>query len=306
MAVTFDGSSGLTFSGQLKGITDSKTGTILLWAKLLADDGTTAKVILTSEGASGSFQLFRINEAVTDGSKLRLVLKDSSDNNILVLQTSTEWTAETWQVFAISYDLENSLAYVYNGNTDVSELNTNPTDVEVDLTVDNWYLGNLSDYEYDGSLATIAFWPGVYVDLTDDDERRNLISNDGKPVGFGFDGSGRGGRDGLDTQPVILFSGAFVRNYGTGGAFSTVGTLSHVKGPDTYRASSDRLTYGTRWYDSERSGWSYPRNEMLRERFGKKGQRVGFDESDEPDRDDFKEVDFMDLVADEEDHEDVL
>ena len=306
MAVTFDGSSGLTFTGQLKGISDSKTGTILLWAKLSADDGTAAKVILTSEGSGGSFQLYRIDESLTDGSKLRLVLRDSSDNNILVLQSSSEWTAETWQGYVISYDLENSLAYIYSGNTDVSELNTNPTDVAVDLTVSNWYLCNFSDYEYDGSLALIAFWPGVYVDLTDDDERRNLISNDGKPVGFGVDGSGRGGRSDIDTPPIIFFSDTFVKNRGTGGVFTTTGSLSYTGNPDVYRPSSDRLTYGTRWYDSERSGFSYPRTEMQRETSGDDGLRVGFDELDELDRDDFKEVDFGDLLDSEEDNEDVV
>lgn len=305
MAVDFDGSSGLTYTGQLKGAVDSKKGTILLWAKLSADDGTAAKAILTSEGSGGSFQLFRVNESITDGSKLRLVLKDSSDNNILVIQSSSEWTAETWQAYVISYDLENSLSYMYSGNTDVSETTTGPTDAEVDLTVNNWYVGNLTNFEYDGSLALLAFWPGVYVDLTDEDERRNLISNDGKPVGFGVDGSGRGGRSSIDTPPILFFSGAFVRNVGTGGAFTPSGTLSYVGEPDTYRASADRLTPGVRWYDSTRSGFSYPRTEMVRERYGRKGQRVGIDEMDEMDRDDFKEVDFNDLVGEEEDHEDV-
>lgn len=305
MATTFDGSSGKYRSIPLKGASDSGKGTFLVWGKMSAD-ATGVDTFLEAKDSN------TILWAGWSSNLLFFYLYDGGALDLAITGTTSWTSADGWVCYAVSYDLENSLYYAYRGNTDDTTESNAPSATSVALSsatewgIGGYDFGGTLIHTLTGSVALVAFWPGVYVDLTDEDERRNLISNDGKPVGFGVDTSGRGGRSGLDTEAIVFFSDTFVKNRGTGGAFETYGSLSYTGNPDVYRPSSDRLTYGIRWYDSDRSGFSYPRTEMQRETSGDEGLRVGVDELDELDRDDFAEVDFDDLLDSEEDTEDVL
>jgi len=123
-------------------------------------------------------------------------------------------------------------------------------------------------------------WPGITVDPTDADVLRRFVSSDGltnyanpgptsgtpKPVGYGIGGTDAGG----GTEAIIVFNGPFLVNRGTGGAFTVSGTLSSSRPVTSARDNTAWLTPGERWFNSDRSGFSYPRSQMRRDKEGRK------------------------------------
>ena len=341
MAVEFDGSvysgGSLTRTGPLNGVSSSKKGTVSGWIKM--DEDADPNIILDGTLVTndfGNFVVGRISRTWTHPSfgtsvrqKLYIYGTNSSGTKILeLLSSNTLTSADGWTHFVASWDLENSLAHLYIDRTD--DLNdTNKT-----LTYDTiayyqsgivWGVGcHLGTWGggaqptppnqfMNGYVDDLLFWPGVYVDLSDEDVLRKFISSDGLtnygnpgpitlgPVGYGVDGSNPTG-----CPPAIFFNGSFSHNRGTGGAFTTNGTLSLVRSPSAYRYHATYPTPGERWFDSDRGSFSYPRSRMVRQRAGHKGLRVGVDEVDEPDRDDLRELDIPSIIFGEEDREEIV
>jgi hypothetical protein len=170
-----------------------------------------------------------------------------------------------------------------------------------------WTVGATVDgtSKFDGKLYDLLLWPGTFVDISDADNLKYLVSSDGrtnadtgyeyqkyeptgvKPVGYGHDFS----FPTTGVRPAIAFSVGFTLNRGTGGPFTLNGTFESQSSPDNpngYRGAARWATPGQRWFDSERSGFSYPRAETFiedREGHPDLGKRMGLDERDEETRD---------------------
>ena len=90
----------------------------------------------------------------------------------------------------------------------------------------DWGVGGLPDgtLKLDGSIAELWFAPGVYIDLSVEENRRKFITDALRPANLGSDGSTPTG-----SAPLIYLSGAtssWHTNKGTGGGFTENGDLT--------------------------------------------------------------------------------
>ena len=311
MAVTTDVSLYSQRVGVLNGVSDTKKVSGSAWIKRTTS--ATAEYLWAGKNGSDT-----VNFAfyIDSSDQVNVLGLNSSGTTILQLITDDTITDTDYHHICFSADLENSLAYIYIDRTAATLGTETVTDDYIDLK--NCTTWTIFDDGNSSGIATISaddflFWHNSYIDFTDEDTLRRLISSDGianygnpgptagtpKPVGYGPEGVGP--TDG--TEAIIVFTSSFLVNGGTGGTFTVTGTLSSARAPSSYRESADWITPGERWFDSDRSGFSYPRTRMLRD---DEGRRIGYDEEDEPDRDDVREIDMGPLVyGNEEDYEDV-
>jgi hypothetical protein len=174
--------------------------------------------------------------------------------------------------------------------------------------------GNAGASPWNGEIAEVLFYPGVYLDLSVASVAANFASSDGqdesrvdqhrqnpgpdagpKQVGYGATGSLPSG----GTNPYVYVSGNFEINKGTGPNFDINGAPTASRGPLIYRQSALRSTPGERWFDSERSGFSYPRSETFieqREGISSFGKRLGKDEEDAPTRQERPGLSFSQII----------
>jgi hypothetical protein len=305
VAAVFDGSATvLSRSATLARLAGSKKVTVAGWGRLESDAASAAHYILY--GASVS----NVRLAVYTDSSHKLVVSgyNSSNTEILHLITTNALTLAAWFHFVASADLSAGTGHFYiNGSDDQATGSTTLTDdtIAFGANANAWYVGAAVNTTYwDGRLYDLGLWR-EYVDVSDADNLAGFISSDGvtdtsytpdathlnpgptagtrKPVGYGaFASAPTSG-----TRPAIFFSGGFTSNRGTGGPFALNGTIDQETGPDIYRQSALYATPGKRWFDSERSGFSYPRSKTFierREGHPNFGARMGVDERDEKGR----------------------
>lgn len=317
MAAVFDGSATeLSRSAVLHGVAASKLVTVEGWGRLESDASAAAHYILYGAAASVRFAVY------TDSShKLVVSGYNSSNTEILHLISSAAMTLATWFHFVASASLSAGSAHLYVNGSDVEATgSTTKTDDTLDFgpNATSWYVGSSGSANYwDGRKYDLGFWPGVYVNVSDADYLAGFISSDGvtdtsyepdathlnpgptsgtrKPVGYGVDSS----MPTAGVKPAIMFNGPFTANRGTGGAFAVTGTIDQTTGPDIYRQSARFPTFGQRWFDSEKSGFSYPRSQTFierREGHPAFGRRLGIDERDEQSREDRPSHSFRRLI----------
>jgi len=313
----FDGSTSyLRKQGKWKGTASSKKGTLCFW---VLRDGTSSETIFNAlDGSSNS--IFSVSFVATGSvGELRIRAANAAGTDILDMYSDTALEADTYNSYVASWDLGEGLAYVYKMRADDTKAGATVTDDTIAYAnIVDTYLGFDGTSSYlDGALYDFLFWPGVYSDLTDEETLLRFISSDGftytgdltngqyanpgptsgtpKPVGYGPGG----GRPANGIHPTILFSGPFADNRGTGGPFQLNGTLDLDRGPASYRQSALYPTPGERWFDSERSGFSFPRSQTFierREGHPQVGSRMGITEQDEPFREEDGALDMANLI----------
>lgn len=295
-------------TSQLAGVTDSKKGTLSAWLRMTAGDGANQTIFIIRN--SGSL-LQGINFARAASNKVVINGRDSSDSANLALQSDASWViANGWFHVVASWDLGASggaVGKMYinraSAGTLVTGVNSN-----IDYTRDlcelfvidptNDSAGGPIQWAQGMELYDLAFWPGLFVDLTDATVLARFISSDGitdqanpgptagtpKPVGYNFSNIG--------AIPALFFSGPFTHNMGNGGPFVLTGryTAESTTEPAVYRQSgSPDARPGERSFDSEKSGFTYPRHKTFIERREGNpdyGLRMGLDERSGRTRDD--------------------
>lgn len=326
MSAYFDGSATtLLRTGSLVGVSDSKKGVFSAWVKPDAISGTQT---LFAGGAVTSIQ-------VTIGSSGQVNLGGNgiSGTAMTIASDNSVITAGAWNHIVASWDTGSSYAEIYVNRTDANAIGS-IADVAIAYATNSlrWRVGASNNATainfFAGKMYDLAFWPGVSVDITDADVLKFFVSSDGrnpaagqeyhphkpggvKPVGYGHDGSISAG-----APAAIYFAGDWRTNKGTGGAFTLSGDFTDVSTanpdiPNAYRGSALYTTPGMRWFDSERSGFSFPRSGTFvesREGHPDFGKRMGLSERDEETRDvgPLRSVTVSTLVrgGDEEDEED--
>jgi hypothetical protein len=222
-----------------------------------------------------------------------------------------------WHHAAIAMDGSAGVAHLYVDRTSDEAVTTAPTGTIDFAGVTEWTIGADqagSGNFFTGELDDIIFWPGYFLDISNADNLRKLVSSDGatesqsdqyrqdarptpfyKPVGYGHSGDLPTG----GTKPILHLASNFQINRGTGGNFTVNGTPAASRGPVAYRQSALRPTTGERWFDSEQSGFSYPRSQTVietREGLTNFGKRIGIDEVDDITRNERPATTFSQLI----------
>jgi len=328
MAVTLDGSNDFYSNAGLFSVakdklprvtvTDGKVGTFACWFRR-GTVGTLQTLISLSTGASERFvvrisasnlievqasnasgteiMLYAANTALTDttkyhhlvtswdlaASKFRLYVDRSSDLGTITTQTndSIDYTGDTAAVGARSHDAANK----YNGSIEEEFLDIT-TFVELDTQSE---LGKFVSLDNQIVAGTSAFGLEQFLKSEPGDQF--------KIVGYGRDVNLATG-----SRPVVYLSGSpqsFRLNRGTTGDFTVNGDPQDDRGPNAYRRHARWSTKGQRWFESERSGFLYPRGRTFierREGLPSEGQRMGTDERDSKTRDERPGMTFNSLI----------
>jgi hypothetical protein len=210
-ATYFNGSSLLTRSADLTGLSDSKTGTVSFWFN-------------TSLGA----QILRIPTGLfvyISNGKVYVGGDTSSGTVTLNANTANTYDDSNWHHCIASWDLSSATFQMYiddvSDATVVTNLNNN-----ISYTGGSglWpTVGGAGTGDYTGSLSELWF-DTTHIDLSNSANRAKFIGSDGFPVNLGSNGSTPTG-----TSPIIYLkntAATFGTNSGTGGDFTASGSLS--------------------------------------------------------------------------------
>lgn len=214
-ASDYDGTNDYALRGaNLTGAADGKVYTLAFWLNLDAD---------------GS------NETIFQTEQLAIQVLKQSVNRILVTQyesgaglltqvfgsTNTLNAADGWVWVGIAFNTD-ATTYIYHGDTQIATKTL--AGQTMAMTATNWAIGAINSgggVRLNGCLS--EFWYAQeYVDFSVEANRRKFISNSGKPVSLGEDGSAPTG-----TQPLIYApDGDPSTNLGSGGDFTITGALT--------------------------------------------------------------------------------
>lgn len=221
-AVHFDGSNDVLKRGAgLTGAVDNKFALYSFWFNLKGGDGSNRTFIR----ASGSFNT--INRDPTN-----LITVFFGDVDVVLLYSGTTTTtfvaAGGWVHFLLSVDTttDSSQRVVYINDVLETMTAESKNAGDIDWTRTDWGIGAQpedSTRKIDADVAEY-YMTNEFLDLTNVNNRRKFISDAGKPVDLGVDGSTPTG-----TQPLIYLSGPTVdwhTNKGTGEGFTETGELT--------------------------------------------------------------------------------
>ena len=123
--------------------------------------------------------------------KISIDAFNSGGTKILNIQTTDTIEADNWYHLMFSFDLSNtSKRHLYLD--DVSKLGvaiyTNDT---IDFTIADWGYAARPDgsNKFNGAAGEFWFYPGQYLDLSVESNRRKFITADKRPAGVSSDGS---------------------------------------------------------------------------------------------------------------------
>lgn len=226
-SINFDGVNDyLTRGAGLTGAADSKQVTLSFWINVLAADGGSSGNRIFQGVSSGIVSIFTFFREYSDNS-LRIFARSTTGSTILDVRTNpnSAQSADGWLHILFSADMAAGTAHLYIN--DELQLNTTTfTNATIDFTGANWSVGAQVDgtQKYTGDIADLWFMPGVYIDFSQEANRRKFVSESGIPVYLGTDGSIPTG-----AAPVIYLSSAtdsWHTNKGTGGGFTENGALT--------------------------------------------------------------------------------
>lgn len=223
--IDFDGSSDwLELGGEMAGIADGKQFTFSGW---IFSDATYSS---GSPAALLSNELQRFAIKIGNNDKLAITGANTSGTGILDVAGNTAIGSAGWRNILISMDLSDTgKRHVYmNDSSDIGTVTTY-TDANIDFTGIDWGVmalettGSEGTQKFNGGVADLWF-DDSYLDLSVSGNRRKFIDSTGKPVALGALGELPTG-----SRPLLFLSGgisSFAANRGTGGGFTTHGTLT--------------------------------------------------------------------------------
>lgn len=217
-ALLLDGSTQwLRRASEMDGLIDSDKFVLSAFVRLDGRDAS-RRTILINDTERLIIDFDAANE-------LRVVAYDSSPTILINRVTTTTFTASsTYLHVLIAVDLSVPTIQVYvNDSVEATSgaLNTGT----IDFTGDGWTVGanSAGTYEIEGVLGPIFFYPGLYLDLSVEANRRLFVTADGGWVNLGANG-----RTPFGSTPHLYLIGngatEFASNVGGGGAFTAAGS----------------------------------------------------------------------------------
>ncbi len=219
LAKDYDGSTNFALRGaDLTNNANSKLGTISVWFRIDAGDGT-ARIILDNTAAAYSLRL-------TTANRLRLFLFDTSPALVLDVTTTTSFTAAAaWHNVIWSFDLENAIVQLaVDALIESPIITVAPVNSDIDWTKPDHSIGasNAGFTMFDGCLSEIYFNTAEFLDLTDPDSIPRFVDPDGFPVDLGATGAFPTG-----AQPIVYIpAGDPAANLGYGGNYVNQAALT--------------------------------------------------------------------------------
>lgn len=234
--MTFDGTNDyLTRGAGMTGAADSKQLTGSFWCRASAYNNFN-RVFSTATTAGGGTERTRAN---FDASQVAFFLVNAAGSTIGDIR-STVLSVNVWHHVLFSFDLTStSLRHIYIDGVPAIASAATFTNDTIDFTTGDWSIGGDADGQdkFPGDLAEIWLAPGVYIDFSNEANRRKFVTERGYPAFLGKTGELVTG-----VAPLIYLSqydGAFATNKGTGGGYTTVGAL--VESTDTARLATGQL-----------------------------------------------------------------
>lgn len=214
----YDGTNDFQLRGaDLTGIADGKAGTISCWLNFSGGDGVSANLFASQ--ATNQFIVVK-----STGGALQISGKNTSSTTILLINTVTGFNSTSgWVHFLASWDLNAGAGQIYvNDTSNLSNVQTLTNDT-IDYTHTNWALGaNVAGANKITACLAEFLFHTTYIDLSIIANRRKFISQFGRPVYLGANGSVP-----LGVQPLVYApNGDASTNKGSGGNFTTTGALT--------------------------------------------------------------------------------
>jgi hypothetical protein len=218
----FDGSADYYTRGAgLTGAADSKLMTFSVWVRRRSH---LIEIFSSSSSLAGTADRLKIEFSGSDG-QVVIVATNSAGTTILGVLSQAQLPIGQWSHVLASFDLsDTNKRHLYVN--DVSGLIVaDYADDTIDFTVADYAVGAYPSGAafFEGDIAELWFAPGVYIDFSDEANRRKFISANGRPVGLGATGNLPTG-----SAPLVYLSGngghAFETNLGTGGGFTVHGS----------------------------------------------------------------------------------
>ncbi len=205
-----------TRGADLTGVADSKVGTFAAFLRVDGGDGASRR-ILNHIGNDFFAEWDTTN-------RFRIFARNAAGTTILTIRSNTAYLAgASWISVLASWDLANTTGQVYVN--DASDLLAGAT-----LTNDTLDYAGGTDWGFGAYPTGSAFWNGclsiVWVDFANftdfsvEANRRKFITAENKPVNLGATGSNPG-----STPIIYTDNGDLTDNKGTGGDFTTTGSL---------------------------------------------------------------------------------
>jgi hypothetical protein len=226
-AASFDGTASyLTRDAGLTGAVDSKLVTGSLWVRTSLD-GVGQRIVMAASVLAGATSRFSI--AKTTANLLNITANSSTASAIIAVSSSANsmLAANGWMHIAFSFDSSDTAKrWIYIN--DVSNLTSigQYNDGLIDFTTADFAVGAVANgtLKLQGDLADLALWPGVYLDLSVEANRRLFLSSLGRRV----DLAASGGAISTLGTPILYLRGPgdnFRNNLGSGGSFTVHGSL---------------------------------------------------------------------------------
>jgi len=217
-AVVFDGGDYLTRGADLTGATTSKLALFSCWVYPQA--AATNGYIYHSSNANFRIQL-------TSGSKFLVSGKNSGGSVILSATSNASYSINTWYhlLFAVDMADTGKRWWYINGSLDSTTWTTYTND-SINFSDTNHAIGAAvaGTTIITATLSDTYIAGSQWLDLSTLANRSKFRTNAGRPVFLGSDGSAPTG-----VAPLIYMRGAasnYATNKGTGGGFTTTGTLT--------------------------------------------------------------------------------
>ena len=219
--VDFDGTNDyLTRDAGLTDAADSKLLTGSFWYK--KDVNNSAQRLFVANSFDFGIQF-------TAGNALQIVAEDLSGNQDLNVTDTGHTDTTSWHHVMFSFDMaDTGNRHVYLDGADAAPSYDTYNNDTLDFTQANWAVGatTTAGAKYNGQLADLAMWFGVYVDLSQE-ANRELFIVDGKPVDRTIPAAALG-------TPIVALGGptdSWHTNDGSGGGFTENGALTDGTGP---------------------------------------------------------------------------
>lgn len=181
-AAYFDGTN--DYARRVAGLTgaaDSKLATWVGWMKSSSTGG--ARIFCGSSVLAAAADRFDMQRRAAS-SVLKCEAMNSGGTVILNVESSSVINSGAWICVMLSVDLSDTAKrHLYFGDANELTVNTFTNDT-MDFTLADWSVGAQpsGSGKLAGDLAQIMFWPGTYLDLSVQANRRLFYSGDGKPV----------------------------------------------------------------------------------------------------------------------------
>ena len=184
-AALFDGTADyLTLGGAASGSADSKKFTLLAFYKRVTIN-TSQRVLNGTTAIGGGSDRFKL--AIGSGNDFRLTAWDTGGtltyqrNNATAQTDTTNWHSLLWSV-----DIDagaGNADHIYIDDSEDEAGGGIFTDATFDFTLAEWSVGSYpgGDDKWDGCLGPLGFWPGLYLDLTTEANRRLFHTGDSVP-----------------------------------------------------------------------------------------------------------------------------